>query len=229
MTLNCPTCAIALSQRSLGSEMVQSCDTCNGACFESPKLSSILHETTEPTVPAPAESPETIDCPKCETKISSSIYAYDSGIPILKCSTCFGVWLVAGQLEKIIEFRSGPHKTDRLGQALVESYAQSNVLNRFAGIIQSRVLSAVFAIVILVVALYAGIGIPGILQLVVFLLIPIACIWFSDAMGNLTGIRMGLVRPAITSSTPGIAVALGGWILMFAEFGVMIYVMVGRV
>ena len=39
----------------------------------------------------------------------------------------------------------------------------------------------------------------------------------------MTGIRTGLARPSITQSTPGIAVAIGGWIVMFALFGITIY------
>ena len=230
MTLNCPTCAIALSQRSIGGETVDCCSTCNGTWCDAAELSSILRKTSihQSTTRPSAESPATISCPKCEGEINSTIYAHDSGIPILKCSTCSGVWLVSGQLEKIHKYRHGPHKTDRLGQAMAESYAQSNALNGLADLVQSRFLSTVFALVMLIVALILGSGIPGILRLVAFLLLPMACIWFSDAMGNLTGVRMGLARPTITSSTPGIAVAFGGWILMFVAFGVMIYGLVGR-
>ena len=95
--------------------------------------------------PSPPQSPpETIACPKCDEQITSTIYAHDSGIPILKCPACSGVCLVQGQLEKIRQYRNGPHKTDRLGQAMAESYRQTNALNKIADLIQSRVLSTVF-------------------------------------------------------------------------------------
>ena len=219
-----------MSERSRGGETVDFCNTCNGTWYDAVELSSVLRGTTtlESTTRSSAEYPETIACPKCEKQITATIYAHDSGIPILKCPTCSGVWLVQGQLEQILQYRNGPHKTDRLGQAMAQSYGQSSALNGLADLIQSRVLSAVFALVMLVVALILGVGIPGILRLIAFLLLPMACIWFSDAMGNLTGIRMGLARPTITSSTPGIAVAFGGWVLMFVAFGVMIYGMIGR-
>ena len=230
MTLNCPTCAIALSQLTLSGETVDRCSTCNGTWYDAVELSSILRASTslEFTIKATAELPTTIACPKCEKEITSTIYAHDSEIPILKCPTCSGVWLVPGQLEKILKYRNGLHKTDRLGQAIAESYAQSNALNRFADIMQSRVRSTVFASVILLVALFLGVGMDGTLRLVALLLLPMACIWFSDAIGNLTGIRLGLASPTVTSTTPGIAVAFGGWILMFVTFGVMIYEMVAR-
>jgi len=111
---------------------------------------------------------------------------------------------------------------------MAESYARSNALIGVADLIKSRILSLIFAVVILLFAVFMGTDIPRILRLIAFLILPMACIWFSDAMGNLTGIRLGLACPTITQSTPGIAVALGGWILMFAVFGVMIYGMVGR-
>ena len=222
MTLNCPTCAIALIQRPIRGETVDRCNTCNGTWYDSTELSSILRGTTalESSASQSVSSPETINCPKCEIKISSTVYAHDSGIPILKCSRCSGVWLVNGQLERIIEYRNGPHKTDKLGRAIAESYAQSNTL---FDLIQSRMAAIVFALITLVVSIFSGADTSGVLRIVAFLILPLACIWFSDAMGNLTGIRMGLTRPAITSSTPGFAVALGGWVLMFAVFAVMIY------
>ena len=46
-----------------------------------------------------------------------------------------------------------------------------------------------------------------------FLIVPLACIWFSDAMGGYTGLNF-FTRPAITESTPGRFVALGGWLLL---------------
>ncbi|WP_372720667.1 hypothetical protein [Novipirellula sp.] len=52
-----------------------------------------------------------------------------------------------------------------------------------------------------------------------FVLLPLLCIWFSDAMGRLTGISMGLGRPVITKGTPGVFVAIGGWILLIAGLG----------
>ncbi|MFC1451825.1 hypothetical protein ACFLSJ_00600 [Verrucomicrobiota bacterium] len=45
-----------------------------------------------------------------------------------------------------------------------------------------------------------------------FLILPLACIWFSDAMGGYTGVGLG--RGAITSTTPGYLVAFGGWLLL---------------
>ena len=56
--------------------------------------------------------------------------------------------------------------------------------------------------------------IESIFRLGIALIFPLACIWFPDELGTLTGILMGLARPQITQPTPGIAVAVGRWILM---------------
>jgi len=48
---------------------------------------------------------------------------------------------------------------------------------------------------------------------------PLACIWFSDAMGNYTD---SFRSPAINKTTPGPIVALAGWIFLFMILIVML-------
>lgn len=218
MTLNCPICDIALSQHSIAGEMVEHCNLCGGSWHSPSELSSVLKTTVafELFEQVTIDPPARIMCPKCDIAVSATNYAYDSGVPILKCRRCSGVWLVAGQLRKILEFRNGPDKTSRPGQANAATYVKSNALARIAELVQSRILSLLFAILILVVTLFFGAEFHAILRLLLFLILPITCIWHSDAIEKLSGIRMGLSRPTITQPTPGIAVAIGGWILLFA-------------
>jgi len=49
------------------------------------------------------------------------------------------------------------------------------------------------------------------LRLLAFLLLPLSCIFFSDAMGDYTGFR-------ITKSSPGCLIAIMGWILLLLPF-----------
>ena len=42
------------------------------------------------------------------------------------------------------------------------------------------------------------------------LILPGACIWYSEELGNVTGISL----PQIGQTTPGIMVAVAGWILV---------------
>ena len=73
----------------------------------------------------------------------------------------------------------------------------------------SWVLAAALA---LVAAFLAG-GVELTWRLGIYLVLPLACIWFSEAMGDYIGSNLGS-RPAITRTTPGCFVAFGGWLLL---------------
>lgn len=74
----------------------------------------------------------------------------------------------------------------------------------------SRSLSSGVALAYLTAAYFWGGGI-GVLRMMGFLALPLACIWFSEAMGAYTGCFRGHV---ITATTPGCIVAFGGWLLL---------------
>ncbi len=46
------------------------------------------------------------------------------------------------------------------------------------------------------------------------LLLPMACIWFSESMGEYSGITRGQL---MTASTPAFLVCAGGWLILFAK------------
>lgn len=74
----------------------------------------------------------------------------------------------------------------------------------------SRLLSGVLAAIYIVSAFYfGGVG-PG-FKMTIFLILPIACIWFSEPMGGYVG---PVVHGMITSPTPAIVVCIGGWLLL---------------
>ena len=76
---------------------------------------------------------------------------------------------------------------------------------------KNRLLSLVVAVGYLVAAFYGG-GWELVWRVGIFLILPLACIWFGDEMGSYTGVGMG--RGAITSTTPGWLVTAGGWLLL---------------
>lgn len=77
---------------------------------------------------------------------------------------------------------------------------------------KSRILSGIIAFGYLATAYFAdGLGLTW--RVGIFLILPLACIWFSEAMGAYTGVGFG--SGAITSTTPGCLVAFGGWLLLF--------------
>ncbi len=76
---------------------------------------------------------------------------------------------------------------------------------------KSRILSGIVAVAYLVGAYFTA-DAETMWKVGLFLILPLACIWFSDAMGAYTGVGFG--RGAITSTTPGCLVAFGGWLVL---------------
>jgi len=74
----------------------------------------------------------------------------------------------------------------------------------------NRGLSLAVAIVYLVAAFVDGDGLIA-AKVGVILLLPLACIWFPEALGNYTGVMR---LQAITASTPAFLVCAGGWVLL---------------
>jgi hypothetical protein len=82
----------------------------------------------------------------------------------------------------------------------------------------NRILSGVLAL-LYVVGAYAHAGAEFAWKVAIGVLFPLACIWFSDGMGNYIGPSPG---GRITSSTPGCFVCLGGWLLLLLPIVVWI-------
>ena len=58
-------------------------------------------------------------------------------------------------------------------------------------------------------------------KMLMFLILPLACIFFRAAMGTHTGLT-ALARPSITRTTPGCFVALAGWALLLLPLSMAI-------
>lgn len=54
--------------------------------------------------------------------------------------------------------------------------------------------------------------VASVFQMMGYFLLPLACIWYGDEMGEYVGTLPG---PAINKPTPGWMVKLGGWFLLF--------------
>ena len=74
----------------------------------------------------------------------------------------------------------------------------------------NRILSSVVAIGYLAAAYFIGGG-EAVLRVALCLLLPLACIWFSQAMGDYTGTIRGHL---VTQRTPAGIVRAGGWLLL---------------
>jgi hypothetical protein len=67
----------------------------------------------------------------------------------------------------------------------------------------------------------AAIVVVRLFQLVGYFLLPLACIWYGDEMGEYVGILPG---PAINRTTPGWIVKAGGWFLLFLPALLVLFV-----
>ena len=53
-----------------------------------------------------------------------------------------------------------------------------------------------------------------------FLILPLICIWFGEEVGSLTGLVFG--RP-ITATTPGGFIAFGGWMVLIVPLALAVW------
>ncbi|HBA85273.1 MAG TPA: hypothetical protein DCZ95_14390 [Verrucomicrobia bacterium] len=88
----------------------------------------------------------------------------------------------------------------------------------------SRIISGIIALAYIALGYFADGGETA-FRIGMALILPMACIWFSDAMGSYTGVGLG--KGAITSATPGCMVAFGGWLLLLLPVvgGLILYLL----
>lgn len=80
-----------------------------------------------------------------------------------------------------------------------------------------KALSLVVAIAYVALAYHFGAG-EGAMRMGMFLILPMACIWFGESMGGFVG---GTMRGQfISSTTPGCMVAAGGWLLLLIPLAI---------
>lgn len=74
----------------------------------------------------------------------------------------------------------------------------------------NRALSGLLAAVYIIGAFVAQ-GAEAGCKVVLLVIFPLACIWFSEAMGGYTGPTTGI---AITAPSPGLIVRILGWVVL---------------
>lgn len=83
----------------------------------------------------------------------------------------------------------------------------------------SRALALLVTVAYVVVAMIAGAG-WEVWKLLAYLILPMACIWFSEDMGDYSGM---LMQGGPMTRTPGWLVAAGGWLLLLLPAGIGLY------
>ena len=74
----------------------------------------------------------------------------------------------------------------------------------------NRILSGLVAVIYVVGATIGG-GVEAAWKVGIFVILPLACIWFGDKMGGYIGPTSS---GAITNTTPGVLVCIAGWLLL---------------
>lgn len=75
-----------------------------------------------------------------------------------------------------------------------------------------RIVSLIISATYLIIAYIWG-GSEMLFRILLFLILLLACIWFSEEMGSYTGIT-GIDSPGITKESPPSFVKFMGWILL---------------
>lgn len=121
--MRCPNCGSSLSTVDYEGIIIESCGSCRGQWLDADELGKIVRIRERvfsdeerraiersgriPGIPV-EEIERDITCPQCGVGTRPINYAVDTGIIIDRCGRCQGIWVDAGELEKI--------------QALVESW-----------------------------------------------------------------------------------------------------------
>jgi Zn-finger nucleic acid-binding protein len=105
----CPRCHTALSPQQEGDITLENCERCHGQWLEPDDLKAIIEATVflemGPGVRTGidlTDVQEDAPCPRCGVLMQPFNYAGDSGVILDKCPNCGGLWLDAGDLERVL-------------------------------------------------------------------------------------------------------------------------------
>ena len=151
-------------------------------------------------------------CPRCGILTEVFNYSYDSNVFLNKSPSCHGLWADRGELERVAQHLKGNPAVNRYAESLASELHQSGRQSVVSRLLKSRLLSGIVALLYLGAAIVDGDSLV-IGKITVFLILTLAFICYSDAIGGYTG-HLSFDRPPITQKTPGILVAIFGWILL---------------
>jgi len=112
----CPRCKTGMSPLEYEGVPIDRCDRCRGewldggelkrildAAREHPEASAEVEALKQPKIRGVllAEVRENLPCPACGQTMEAFNYAGDTGIILDRCRHCGGIWLDAGELEKV--------------------------------------------------------------------------------------------------------------------------------
>jgi Zn-finger nucleic acid-binding protein len=159
-------------------------------------------------------------CPKCKVSLEVFNYSYDSNVFLDRCPNCLGIWADKGELSALAKYIKGNPEVDKYAEVLAKEFPKTSKLYSKKG----KVIAVIISLFYLIIAPLAG-GLEFFLEMLAFLVIPLACIFFGEHLGSLTGVRfrVSFCRPVVTKPTPGFLVVFGGWLLLLSPLFLLIY------
>ena len=224
--MKCPVCSSHLSPYSYGGQTIDVCPECHGIWFDPTELSVVAKEMIQKGQIANQEARDAFNvmpksiagdelekmCPRCGVPTKVFNYSYDSNVFLNRCTMCQGVWTDTGELERIAKCIKGNPAVNRYAESLTKELTNECKQSMMSRLLKSRILSGIVALLYLAGAIVVG-DLEIIWKMAMFLILPLACIWLSDAMGGYSGLNFA-TRPAITRRTPGVFIAFGGWLVL---------------
>lgn len=236
--MKCPVCSVELSPYSYGCQTIDICPQCGGIWFDSTELSAVAKDMIQKDVVQDQEAAAAFQsgsepangeelkkfCPRCGILTEVFNYCYDSNVFLNKCPSCHGLWADREELERVAQHLKGNPVVNKYVGSLASELHKTSKQSAVSRLLQSRLLSGIVALFYLGAAIALG-DYQIIFKVAMFLILPLACIWFSDMMGGYTGFLL-FPRPAITKETPGFFVALVGWMLLLTPLviGIVRYI-----
>lgn len=234
-TIKCPVCNKDLKTITYENQRVDICQTCGGIWFDKEELLNVVDGLLSKNLIEPESVKEAYEkravaskdleqpkryCPRCKAELEVFNYYYDSNVFLDRCPSCKGVWADRKELEAVGKYIKGNPEVDKYAEILVSEIKRSSRLNSKNG----KVVAVIVAFFYLTAA-YFFMGLEGLLKILMFLVLPLACIFFGESLGRLTEMKFSMIscRPVITKQTPGFLVVFGGWLLLLLPLFVFIY------
>jgi len=109
---HCSHCNISLEEYFYQDILLYRCPGCKGFWFQRSRFGQVKNlgfeglldaNLSPPQEVRDLEAPGPLSCPQCQTELITYIYAYSSGIPLRRCTTCEGIWATQPQLSAIVQ------------------------------------------------------------------------------------------------------------------------------
>ncbi len=158
-------------------------------------------------------------CPRCNLDMRLHNYSYDSNIIVDKCPNCNGIWTDEGEMRAVAKYIKGNPKMDSYAKSLVEKFTKRRKVESNRG----KIIAVIIALFYLGAAYFSD-GAEAFFRMLLFLMLPLACIFFGEELGRVTGVRFRVAfSPVVTKPTPGVFVVFGGWILLLLPLIIVIF------